>query len=68
MASRQFMYKCRKCKKPTLHVGPSTSHVLHLLLTIVTAGVWLVIWLLVGVSNSSQGACSECGRRRGLFG
>lgn len=28
-----------------------TSHVLHLLLSIITAGLWLPIWLLVAFSN-----------------
>lgn len=31
-----------------------TNHILHLILSIVTGGLWLVIWLLVGMSNSSH--------------
>lgn len=31
-----------------------TSHVLHLLLSIVTAGIWVLIWILVAVSNNSE--------------
>ena len=31
-----------------------TSHVLHLLLSIFTVGIWLVIWLLVAASNGSE--------------
>lgn len=30
-----------------------TSHVLHLLLSLITAGLWLPIWLLVACSNCS---------------
>jgi len=33
-----------------------TSHVLHLLLTIITAGLWIVVWILVAISNSSENA------------
>jgi hypothetical protein len=28
-----------------------TSHVLHLLLSIITGGLWLIVWLLVADSN-----------------
>ena len=31
-----------------------TSHVLHLLLSVLTGGLWLVIWLLCGIANASQ--------------
>jgi hypothetical protein len=29
-----------------------TNHVLHLLLSIVTVGAWLIVWLLVANSNN----------------
>ena len=31
-----------------------TSHVLHLLLSIITGGVWLIIWALCSIANASQ--------------
>ncbi|MEJ2610244.1 MAG: zinc-ribbon domain-containing protein [Candidatus Thiodiazotropha sp.] len=31
-----------------------TSHVLHLLLSIITAGLWLIIWFIVALSNSKE--------------
>ena len=31
-----------------------TSHVLHLLLSVLTGGVWLVIWALCSIANASQ--------------
>lgn len=31
-----------------------TNHVLHLLLSIITAGIWLIIWLIVAASNGSE--------------
>ena len=30
-----------------------TSHILHLLLSIITAGIWVIIWILVAISNGS---------------
>lgn len=32
----------------------NTSHILHLLLSIITAGIWIIIWILVAISNSSE--------------
>jgi hypothetical protein len=33
-----------------------TNHILHLLLSILTGGLWLVIWVAVSLSNSSERA------------
>lgn len=68
MATNRVMSFCRNCKKQTLHLQPATSHVLHFLLSIVTFGLWIIVWLLVATSNNSQHICSVCGRGRGLFG
>lgn len=38
---------CRKCGTNVLVKRPGTNHVLHLLLSIVTMGFWLPIWILV---------------------
>jgi hypothetical protein len=59
---------CKRCKLQTMHVRPPTSHVLHLLLSLVTLGLWIPMWILVAISNSSQLRCATCGRERGLFG
>lgn len=68
MATNQKMSRCRNCAKETIHLQPATSHVLHLLLSLITLGLWIPVWILVGVSNGSQLKCSVCGRARGLFG
>ena len=31
-----------------------TSHVLHLLLSVITGGVWLIMWALCSIANASQ--------------
>lgn len=33
-----------------------TSHVLHLILSIVTAGLWIPVWVIVALSNSIENA------------
>lgn len=66
--SNQVMKHCKVCGADTLHIQPSTSHLLHLVLSILTAGFWIIIWLLVAQNNASQAQCSQCGSTRGLFG
>lgn len=36
-----------------------TSHLLHLILSIITAGLWVMIWILVGLSNHMENARIE---------
>ena len=31
-----------------------TNHILHLILTILTAGLWLIVWVIVASSNSTK--------------
>jgi hypothetical protein len=33
---------------------PKINHILHLLLSVVTGGLWVIVWLWVGMSTSSQ--------------
>lgn len=66
--SSQSMKRCKKCDRSTMHVQPSTSHLLHLILSVITFGLWIPIWLLLAASHGSQAQCSECGKMKGLFG
>jgi hypothetical protein len=34
----------------TLEYGKKPNHILHLLLSIVTLGFWLIVWLIMGLS------------------
>lgn len=62
MAEQRRGKFCRLCGKQTLAVRPGTNHVLHLLLSIVTLGIWLPVWL--GLSIKFGGwKCSQCGSR-----
>ena len=31
-----------------------TMHILHLILSVLTGGFWLIIWLLCGISNALE--------------
>jgi hypothetical protein len=67
MEMKQFMRPCKVCAKATMHIQSKPNHVLHLLLTIFTLGVWLIIWILVGLLQGKP-QCTVCGNSPGLFG
>jgi len=31
-----------------------TNHILHLILSIVTGGIWIILWILVSIGNASE--------------
>jgi hypothetical protein len=65
----QLVRRCNICNRVTVHIRNdiSPNHVLHLLLSIVTMGLWLPIWLLLCIFNiGSEGLpiCSICAGER----
>lgn len=66
MAQKQEMRDCRECGRKTLHLRQSANHVLHLLLTLVTFGVWGVVWFLLALSPSPP-VCTGCGSKHKGF-
>lgn len=66
MPTSQLMKKCVQCDKMTMHYQEKPNNILHLLLSIVTAGIWLIVWLLFIQSKDPQ--CSICGRSNDLLG
>lgn len=68
-AIEETIKKCSRCKKPTVHMRNTekTSAIMflvHLVLTVLTAGVWLIILVIWLVLNAKLGGwiCKECGK------
>jgi predicted RNA-binding Zn-ribbon protein involved in translation (DUF1610 family) len=53
---------CENCGKNTLHTKSSVNHILHLLLSIVTGGIWLIVWAILVLIPGSPWKCSVCGK------
>jgi len=68
MATNHTMHFCKRCQRSMPHFQPATCHVLHLLMCLLTVGLWLGVWALAGLANASQRTCTACGRVAGLFG
>jgi len=62
MADERKSGYCRSCKTRSVVFRPGTSHLLHLLLSIITAGIWLIVWLLAAIKIGGW-RCSTCGSR-----
>jgi len=66
MPTSQLMKKCVECNKMTMHLQEKPNYILHIILSIVTAGVWLLVWLLF--INAKDPQCSICGRSNDFLG
>jgi len=59
---KQSSSYCKTCGKQTLHTKETPNHILHLLLSVFTLGLWLLVWLaLVLISSGKRPRCSVCG-------
>lgn len=63
MATKHKQGFCKDCEKLVPVTSPGTNHILHLLLSIITAGIWVIIWILAAIS-SGPWRCSICGGKK----
>ncbi|OOY19713.1 hypothetical protein BMI86_13885 [Thioclava sp. DLFJ5-1] len=59
MPTVQRMKYCPTCGAKTLHIQQRPNYLLHVVLTVLTAGLWLVPWLLFIGPSTPQ--CTACG-------
>jgi hypothetical protein len=62
--TNQEMLFCTECDKTTTHIGceTHTNHILHLLLSVFTGGLWLPVWLIIACTTHNPSlACVICG-------
>jgi cytochrome b561 len=63
MPVQQLQLRCEQCSAVTTHTQRTPNHVLHLLLSVLTAGLWIVAWIIVSI-RSKDARCEQCGRMR----
>jgi len=62
MADRMQSGLCPTCREHRLLRQPRPNHILHLILTLITFGVWGIVWLiLVGRSGDQPARCTVFG-------
>jgi hypothetical protein len=64
---KQSSAYCNVCQRQSLFQKPRINHVLHLILSIVTFGLWLFVWLILGIINAGkEPRCTTCGAAPGM--
>ena len=53
---------CKNCNEQVLATREKPNHILHLLLSVVTCGWWLIIWFLISIRVGGY-KCSRCGSK-----
>ena len=65
MAVMQVRRYCRHCGESTLHEKQTFGSGMGCLLTVLTAGLFIPIWLLIGVAEAFKPfRCQHCGGGR----
>jgi hypothetical protein len=63
---KQTSEYCAVCQRQSLFQKPRINHVLHLILSIVTLGLWLIVWAILGLINTARDPrCVTCGSTPG---
>lgn len=60
MGSIQSRRYCPNCGCDVLALSNSVNHVLHLILSVLTGGLWLLVWVLMA-ARVKDWRCSRCG-------
>lgn len=52
---------CQEDVAMVLAERQTPNHILHLILAVVTAGLWIPVWILVTIFTSGPYRCPRCG-------
>lgn len=63
MAEEKKSGFCKTCDKQTLVFRKGTNHLLHLLLTVFTAGIWAIVWIGSAIKFGGW-RCATCGSNK----
>lgn len=63
MAEEKKSGFCQQCNKQSVVFRKGTSHILHLLLTVLTAGLWLIVWIGSAIKFGGW-RCTQCGSKQ----
>jgi hypothetical protein len=61
MSTYQHMEFCKICQKQTIHFSEKPNHILHLLLSIITVGIWIPMWIIITLIVMFRNECNLCG-------
>jgi hypothetical protein len=55
---------CHNCREIVVVEKEEVNHVLHMIMSVVTGGLWLLVWALMVFTNNNNNLykCPSCGR------
>jgi len=59
MPTKTIQLACPRCRTVALHTQEVPNHLLHLLLTIFTAGLWIIVWIILAMGSKAP-VCQNC--------
>lgn len=63
MLTKQEQRFCKNCNKIMPATKRVPNHVLHFILSFITGGIWLFVWLLVILAAGTEKfKCVQCGK------
>lgn len=55
---------CHDCDKNVIGEKQTPNHILHLILTVISAGLWVVVWIIIAaISAGREYQCRACGSK-----
>jgi hypothetical protein len=54
---------CPTCQRQRYAIGTTVNHLLHLVLTLLTLGLWGFVWLFLWATTLSNYRCTKCGSK-----
>jgi hypothetical protein len=60
MSTEQASRYCKRCNRQMLVARAATNHVLHLILSVLSLGFWIPIWILSSIKFGGW-RCQVCG-------
>ena len=61
MPTENIMYPCSNCQKQTVHIQKRINHILHLLLSVLCLGLWVIVWIFIALFGNRTPVCTICG-------
>lgn len=60
MSYQETSKYCKRCVKQVLSRRKGTNHILHLLLSLITGGLWIIVWIFCDIKIGGW-RCAQCG-------
>jgi len=62
MPSEKLRFECKQCRTTTLFYKPKVRHFLHLILAVLTGGLWLISYIAIVIGHPFRfWTCAACG-------